>query len=300
MTDTAVLSIHGLEKSYQGFHLGPVSLEVEAGYVYTIMGPNGSGKSTLFRSLMGLIQPERGSIRWLEDRYGPCDMELKRHIAYVPEELDIPDETWSLKMWRDFVSAWYPNWDHAKYRMLLERYGMDESVKLRSASKGMRRKAALILALAQDPLVLVLDEPSSGLDPFAWRLMMEDLSDFMAAGDRTILMATHILEEIKRLGDYVFFWQNGRVLGRFEKDELMDGWKMFWVDALPRDSGTVPGVVAVEPQLPVRLVSNSPRETERAFNELGISIQQTRSLELDEIFLHVARIKEKSLYRKEP
>lgn len=295
MTDTAVLAVDNLEKSYQGFHLGPVSLELEAGYVYAVMGPNGSGKSTLFRSIMGQVQPEKGAIRWLEGRYGPCDPEVKRHIAYVPEEQDLPDESWNLRMWREFVSAWYPDWNQAKYRMLLHRYGLEENMRLRQASKGMRRKAALILALAQEPRVLLLDEPSSGLDPFAWRMMMEDLSDFMAQGDRTILMATHIQEEIRRLGDYVFFWQYGRLLGRYEKDELTDGWKMFWVETLPRDTASLPGVVAVESQLPVRLVSNAPLETEQAFRELGIPIQQTRSLEMDEIFGHVARMKEKSL-----
>jgi ABC-2 type transport system ATP-binding protein len=299
VTGTQLLEVRGAEKRYGGFHLGPVSLELEAGFVYTIMGPNGSGKSTLFRTITGLIQPERGIISWMGGQYSPADPKLKESLAYVPEELDVPDEGWTVKVWHDFVSAWYPCWNEGRYRRLVERYGLEEGKKLRQTSKGTKRKAALVMALAQDPKVLILDEPSSGLDPFAWRMMLEDLAEFMEAGDRTILMATHIMEEIKRLGDYVLFWQKGRVLGRFEKDELLDGWKMLWVDALPVGCESLPGVVAVERELPLRIITRSPIETEAACRELGVDIQNARSLELDEIFGHVARIEEKSLYRKE-
>lgn len=295
-----LLTIRNLEKTYGSFHMGPVSLTLEPGYVYTMMGPNGSGKSTLFRSLMGIVMPQHGEIRWLEGRFAPTDPELKLHLAYVPEELDLPDESWTLAEWRRFVSAWYPGWNVGKYRMLAERYGLEESKPLRHASKGMRRKASLVLALAQEPQVLLLDEPSSGLDPFAWRMMMEDLAEYMEPGDRTILMATHIMEEIKRLGDYVLFWRNGRMLGRFEKDELLGGWRQFWVDTLPGGSDHLPGVVAVERDLPLRVVSRSPRDTEQAFRQAGIQIHNAKNLELDEIFEHVARMEEKSSYRKEP
>lgn len=299
MNDGTVLTVRRLQKTYSGFQLGPVDMRLESGYVYAIMGPNGSGKSTLFRLLNGIIQPEQGSMEWLEPKYGASEREVKRQVAYVPDELDIPDEGWTLSRWSAFVSAWYPGWNGRKYRELVKRYELDEHKPMRKASKGTRRKAALVTALAQEPRVLLLDEPSSGLDPFAWRMMMEDLAEFMSTGDRTIVLATHIMEEIRRLGDYVFFMHGGRMFGAYEKDELNDGWKVLWVDSLPNSAMNIPGVVAIENKLPLRLVTHSPEETERALDEMGISIVNQNSLELDELFWHVIRKNEKSPYRKE-
>jgi ABC-2 type transport system ATP-binding protein len=299
MSEETVLTIKNLEKSYHGFQLGPVNLTIESGYIYSIMGQNGSGKSTLFKLLNGIAQPDKGLIQWLNGSFSPSGMKVKQSVAYVPDELDIPDEGWSLHDWMKFVSALYPGWNGRKYRQLIERYGMDENKPMKKASKGTRRKAALIIALAQEPQILLLDEPSAGLDPFAWRMMMEDLSEFAAPGDRTIIMATHIMEEIRRLGDYVIFLQDGQMFGAYEKDALIDEWKMLWVDRLPSSANTLPGVVHVEGQLPVRLVTNSSLETEAALEELGIAVVDKKSLEIDELFWHVVRMKDKSLNRRE-
>lgn len=95
MSESTVLTIRNLEKSYEGFHLGPIHLELEAGYVYTVMGHNGSGKSTLFRLLNGIIQPGKGEISWFGSQHGSQDIEVKQQVAYVPDDLDIPDEGWS-------------------------------------------------------------------------------------------------------------------------------------------------------------------------------------------------------------
>lgn len=299
MNGEKILTVRGLEKSYPDFQLGPVNLSLDSGYVYSIMGQNGSGKSTLFRLLNGLVQPEEGSAAWLEGAYEPSHFEVKRRVAYIPDELDIPEENWSLRQWKDFVSYWYPGWDGRKYRYLLERYSVRENKPLSKSSKGTRRKAALIIALSQDPEVLMLDEPSAGLDPFAWRMMMEDLTEYMSNGSRTIIMATHILEEIRRLGDYVFFVQDGQMYGPYEKDALHDEWKMLWVERLPASGHTIPGVVHVEGQLPVRLVTSHIGQTEEALESLGITVVEKRNLELDELFWHVVRNKDKSIYGKE-
>lgn len=299
MSEQHVLTIRNVEKSYADFQLGPVECSLEAGYVYAVMGENGSGKSTLFRLLNGIVQPEQGSISWFGGRYGCLDIEVKLRVAYVPDELDIPDESWTLAKWKAFNSRWYPQWNGRKYRQLVERYGVPENKPMSKCSKGTRGKAAFIMALSQEPEVLLLDEMSSGLDPFAWRMMMEDLNEYMASGNRTILMATHVLDEIKRLGDYVFFLQGGQMYGSYEKDTLQDEWRMLWVDRLPHTVQSVPGVVAVEDHLPVRLVTNRVYDTESALADMGITVTESRRLELDEIFLHVIRMKANNPNRRE-
>lgn len=295
MTEQYVVRMSRVEKVYEDYHLGPVNLELEPGFVYAIMGRNGSGKSTLFRLLNGQSQPGRGEIRWFGgitgEGTGPDHPAMKRRVAYVPDDLDIPDHSWSMRKWKAFASSWYSQWNERVYKNLVKRYGLEENKPMAKASKGTKRKAALVIALAQEPEVLLLDEPSAGLDPFAWRMMLEDLSDYMASGNRTIIMATHILEEIKRLGDYLYFLDEGELYGSFEKDALNDQWRMMWVDRLPADYvAQIPGIVGIDGQLPLRLISNSPQATAEALNRLGIVLENSRPLELDEIFWHVVRI----------
>src|SRR5690606_10608755 len=100
--------------------------------------------------------------------------------------------------------------------------------KLGKMSKGMRRRYELAIAMSHHPDLLLLDEPSSGLDPLAWRSMIDLLHRYMERGDRTILIATHIVEEVKRLADYIVFMVHGKVLGMYEKDELMTGWRQYY------------------------------------------------------------------------
>ncbi|MNC11609.1 ABC transporter ATP-binding protein YtrB [compost metagenome] len=293
--------------------------------MYVIMGRNGSGKTTLFRLLNVISQPEEGTLEWFPDTAGretgtgsaktgvaaasggqgsaapevPLLREKRRRIAYMPDELDIPDDGWSLREWRDTVSPFYPAWDEDCYRRLVARYSLDERKPMRKSSKGTKKLAAFVIALAQAPQVLLLDEPSAGLDPFAWKMMLEDLAAFMSAGDRTILMATHIVEEIRRLGDYLLFLENGKLHGPFEKDALMESWRTLWIDELPQAAETIPGVAAVEKGTASRVVSHSPGETRAALEKLGLSVTDERPLEWDELFWHVVRNKDKETRRGE-
>ncbi len=321
MSEQTVLEVKNLAKAYGEFHLGPVSITLEEGYVYVIMGRNGSGKTTLFRMLNAIVQPERGILEWFPAATGPVTevpsgqnskpaaldnrtrasaevealREKRRRIAYMPDELDIPDPGWSLRNWRDAVSPFFPAWDDACYRRLVGRYGLDDRKAMRKSSKGTQKLAAFIIALSQAPRVLVLDEPSAGLDPFSWKMMLEDLSAFVSAGDRTILMATHIIEEIRRLGDYLLFLENGEVHGPFEKDALSESWRTLWISELPATAEALPGAAAVEKGTPHRLVTRSPGETREALEKLGIAVTDERPLEWDELFWHVVRNKGKDM-----
>lgn len=308
MSEQTVLKTEGLAKAYGGFRLGPVNIALEQGYVYVIMGRNGSGKSTLFRMLTAMVRPEQGTMEWFPERSaGPPSSagqvqllrDIRRDVAYMPDELDIPDEGWSLREWKEAVHPFYPGWDDDCYRRLAARYGLDEGKPMKKASKGTRKLAAFVIAMAQAPRVLVLDEPSAGLDPFAWKMMLEDLAAFMSAGDRTILMATHIVEEIRRLGDYLLFLDNGKVHGPFEKDALAESWRTLWVSELPPAAEALPGVAAAEQGSAARLVSRSPQETRAALEKLGFAVTDERPLEWDELFWHVVRNKGKDVKRGE-
>lgn len=281
-----IISVEGVTKSYGDFTLGPVDLRIEPGYVVAVVGPNGSGKSTLFRMLMNLVRPDTGEIRLFGMRYPESEVQIKRRIGYVPERSIGHGEMTAAEL-GSFVARWYDTWEHALYRDLLDRLGIEPHKRFRELSKGTRRRLSFALAAATSADLLILDELTESVDPFARREMLEDVSRFVGDGERTVLLATHVIDEVRRLANYVVFLVNGESLGLYEKDALLESWRTLWVDRPPGDG--VPGIVEVEEGTPVRLVSDSPAATMDALEEHGTTVVRTAPLDLEEILRHLMR-----------
>ena len=287
MTGTPVISLRDVRKSYGDFELGPVDLAIEPGYVVAVVGPNGCGKSTLIRMLMNLIQPDSGEVRLFGGVYPDDEVAIKQRVGYVPERSSGHDGM-SAKSLGEFVSRFYPGWDRRLYEDLVRRAQIEPDKKFGRLSRGVQRRLAFALALASGSELLLLDEPTAGVDPFARREMLEDISRFMQDGDRTVVFATHVMEEVRRIADYVVFLVDGSLLGLHEKDALLEGWKTLWVDREPEVD--VPGVVEeVGGGSPTRIVSDSPQETGQALSAEDIRIVRSGRLDLEEILSHLMR-----------
>ncbi|HZG55750.1 ABC transporter ATP-binding protein [Paenibacillus sp.] len=285
-----IIEVKGAAKRRRDFRLGPLDLTVESGLIVALVGPNGSGKSTFFHLLMGLLQPEEGSIELFGAKACPeRDVEIKSRTAYVGDSISPIDETMTVEAWKAFVSRWYPSWNEATWRRLSDRLELDPRKKLKELSTGMAKRLAFALALSHDPELLLLDEPSSGLDPFAWRIMMEEIHGFMDGRDRAVVVATHIMEEVRRLADLIVFLYNGRIVGVYEKDQLLDDWKTIWTSDPADAVRQLPGVVAAEKVRGggARLVTSDARRTEAALRERGIAPVETRAVELEDILWHL-------------
>lgn len=284
-----VISASGLTKSYGGFTLGPVDLQIESGYVVAVVGPNGSGKSTLFRMLMGLSQPDEGDLMLFGLRHPREEVEIKRRIGYVPEVSTGHDDMSATEL-GDFVSRWYPRWSQQIYGGLLQRFEIPERQRFGKLSKGMQRRLAFALAAAREPELMLLDEPTDGVDPFARRAILDEISGFLQAEsgeERTVLFATHVMDEVRRIADYVAFLHGGRFLGFYEKDALQDSWRSLWVERVPERH--LPGLVSVEDGTPPRLVTDSPRKTRAALEERGVGVVRSGTVDLEEILEHLMR-----------
>lgn len=281
---TSVVSLEGVTKSYGEFTLGPLDFALEPGYVVAVVGPNGSGKSTLFRMLMGLSGTDSGNVSLFGLRYPDDEVEIKRKIGYVPEVATGHDDMTAREL-EAFVSRWYPRWDSELYARLLERFEIPARKKFGRLSKGMRRRLSFALAVAREPDLLLLDEPTDGVDPFARSAMLEELSGYLEggpeSGERAVVFATHVMDEVRRLADYVVFVHDGVFLGLHEKDSLQDGWRSLWVERAPE--GHLPGLVEVEDGTPPRLVTDSPRKTREALEERGIGVVRSGPVDLEEI-----------------
>lgn len=287
-----VISLKGVRKTFRNnFELGPMDLTVEPGCIVAVLGPNGGGKSTLIGMLMNLIHPDSGEVSLFGLSHPEDEVAIKQRIGYVPESSVGHDEL-SAKSLGEFVSYWYPRWDQRLYQDLIERYKVDPDKRFGKLSKGMQRCLAFALALATGGELLLLDEPTVGVDPFARRQMLEDISRFMRDGvndgdGRTVVLATQVMEEVRRLADYVAFLVDGEYLGLHEKDTLLEGWKTLWVDREPEED--IPGVVEVEGRSPTRIVSDSPKETEGTLSAQNIRIVCSGKVDLEEILSHLMR-----------
>ncbi|ANY65501.1 ABC transporter [Paenibacillus sp. BIHB 4019] len=289
MSNDIAIRIQEVELRRERFQLGPLSLEVPKGCVTAIVGPNGSGKSSTFRMLLNLIKPDKGELSLLGHSIADQkDTGWKNKIGYVPELFGSHENKLRASDKTDFVRKWYPNWDINLYREILRMFEVDDSIKLGKMSKGTRRKYEFALVLAHHPELLLLDEPSSGFDPLAWRSMMSFLHNYMNDGQRTILMASHIVDEVKRLADYIVFMAQGRILGMYEKDELLSSWHMFYVsgsELVGKDVKSIPGKCMVEDAGGgnLRIVTRQAMETERWCEREHIAIMGRKALDLDDI-----------------
>lgn len=289
MTD-AVIQLDQVLLERGHFRLGPLKLDIPRGYISAIVGPNGSGKSSTFQLLLRQVMPDSGTITLLgeslEDEQG--ELAAKRKIGYLPEEASSQENWMRGKDKADFVRFWYPSWNVNRYHELLRVFEIHDHLKLGKMSKGMRRKLDLAITLAHSPELLLLDEPSSGLDPISWKRMLDVLQRYMEEDHRTIVMATHIIDEVKRLADYIIFMADGRLLGVYEKDELLGNWHAFFLkeqEGGEHSLRQLPGIVKLEAIGGgfVRAISNQASAAEQWLLSGGWSLSGQQPLELDDI-----------------
>lgn len=288
---SAAVELRQAVKKRGGFRLGPIDLTLDSGLIVAVVGPNGSGKTTMFRLMSGLLQPDEGEVKLFGSVVtSERDVEVKSRIGFAGDIFQPLDEQMTVETWKRFVSRWYgARWNEAIWNRLSRELELEPKKKWKELSTGMKKRLSFALQIPHEPDLLLLDEPSSGLDPFAWRIMMEEIRKFMDEGERTAIIATHVMEEVRRLADVIVFLHGGRVLGVYEKDQLLDDWKTIWVSAPPEAVRNLPGVVALDAAGAgtARLITRDARRTEAALREKRLAITETRGVDLEDILWHV-------------
>ncbi|CAM3562899.1 MULTISPECIES: ABC transporter ATP-binding protein [Saccharibacillus] len=269
--------------------LGPVDLKLYDNYVTALIGRNGSGKSTLMKLAAQLIMPDEGEVIWYGQSYPQgLPTEVRASIAYVPENFASEEDSLKMDDVAAFRAAWYPKWDWQRFEELLNRFDVPGGKKMNKLSKGQRRKFEIAAALAVRPKLLLLDEPSSGLDPFAWKTMMNEIRRCVDEDGASVLLSTHIVEEVRRMADYLVLIDKGRSLGLLEKDALMDRGREIWIGRDDELLAEMPGVVesAIEAEGMVRFVTLDYAGSSALLDEAGVKPIRVRALELDEVMEH--------------
>jgi len=205
------VEIRGLEKAFPSFRLGPLDLTVPEGAIYGFVGPNGSGKTTTIDLIFGMGAKDAGSITVLGFDHERDEVAMKRQVAYVSPDLQF--QPWGrVHKVIEFVRGFYPTWDQDYCNRLLSSLAVEPRDRIMTLSFGTKIKLALVLALAWRPKVLILDEPTVGLDAISKQEVFAELLAAVRDGDRTVLISSHGLSDIERFADHVGMIRSGRLL----------------------------------------------------------------------------------------
>jgi ABC-type multidrug transport system ATPase subunit len=207
--------------------LSSVTLSLPRGGVYGLVGANGAGKTTLIKHLLGLLKAQQGSVRVLGLDPVADPVQALSRMGYLSEENDLPG--WmSVDELMRYTRAFYPAWDDAYAEELRQRFALDPAARIASLSKGQKARTGLLVALAYRPELLILDEPSSGLDPIVRRDILGAVMRTIADEGRTVLFSSHLLDEVEEVADHVTMMSRGRIvlsgpLQEIKASHLVDG-----------------------------------------------------------------------------
>jgi ABC-2 type transport system ATP-binding protein len=290
---THAIDIRGLHyRAGRSFEIPNLDLRVPTGAIYGFLGPNGSGKTTTIRLVLGLLRARAGEIRVL-DRPMPQDApHVLARVGYVPEQPHL-DPTLTVREAIRFQAAFYPTWDHAWAEELLAAFELDERRLFGRLSKGQKGKLMMLLALAQRPELLVLDEPTDGLDPVVRRDMLAALIDYVSARGATVFISSHLVHELERMCDWIGVMDQGRLVTELPMERFKNGIKRLVVAGAPAE------VVAPPFSLLARERNGSATETwlvrgwepemQAFFESGGASLQRVIDLDLEDGFVELLR-----------
>lgn len=211
----------GLCKNYKNFSLKDVELLLPQGSIMGLIGDNGAGKTTTIKLLLGLVRKDGGSVKLLGKDAETELVEAKNMIGVVFDECCWPEQLCPKEVGAVLKNI-YPNWQKEKYDEYIERFSLNKSAQIKGFSRGMKMKLSLAAALCVSPRLLLLDEPTGGLDPVVRNEVLDILQEFISDEENSVLLSSHITGDLEKICDYITFLHKGKVLLNDEKDKLLD------------------------------------------------------------------------------
>lgn len=289
MSEQPVIDIKNLSRRFGNkLALDNVSLEIPAGIVMGLVGENGAGKTTLIKHILGLLKAQSGLVRVFGRDPVTEPADVLSQIGYLSEEGDVP--TWMRvgELLR-YAAGFYPTWDEEYAQGLVRKFGLDVGATLSKLSKGQRSRAGLVIAMAYHPPLLVLDEPSSGLDPIVRRDILSAIIRTIADEGRTVLFSSHLLSEVERVSDRIAIVKSGRILLTSTLDEIKENHqRITFVFDSPRETAPVIDGCMVwygGGQEWSTIYYGEPLQLEAQAAVIGARIVDRNHLSLDDIFV---------------
>ena len=223
-----ILELQHINKSFEGFKLDDISLQLESGYILGCIGPNGSGKTTLIRLIMNLLKADSGTIRLFGTELNGdrrSERAAKENIGFVYDEACLYEDVLPLAM-KDLVCKFYSRWDDHEFSRYFDLFELPENKPLKTFSQGMKMKFVTAIALSHHAQLIIMDEPTSGLDPVSRHEILEILQDYIAREGAAVFFSTHITSDLERIADYICLIHKGEHLFTLPKDEVLDRYRM--------------------------------------------------------------------------
>ena len=216
-----VIEVEGLCKRYDGFAIENLDLSIPQGGIMGFIGANGAGKTTTIYSILNIIPVDAGRIQIFGKDYKKDEQVIKQDIGVVFDEMGYHEIMTPLQISRMMKSI-YHNWSETEFAKYLERFGLPYKKRCGTFSRGMRMKLQIAVALSHGAKLLIMDEPTSGLDPVVRNEMLDIFQEFVEEEDHTILLSSHIIEDLERIADEIAFIDKGRILLADNKDVILE------------------------------------------------------------------------------
>jgi len=285
---TKAFEFNDVVKTYKDFKLGPLNFSLEPGIVLGYIGPNGSGKTTTMHCLTGLVRADKGEMKVFGKLNSLHHPEWKLDIGYVGD-VHAFYERWTGEKNLTFLSRFYPSWSKQRALELARRFQLPLDKNVRDLSSGNRVKLSLVGALAHSPRLLILDEPTAGLDPVVRSEVLDVLFEILESGERAIFYSTHILSDISRLADELVFLHEGQVFQRTAKDDLLDQWRKISFRYSGEDMEVETAVSKIREGNDFQVISYDFSKTIEQLRKIGAeNIKDTR-MTIDEIAVQILK-----------
>lgn len=221
-----MIKLKQIEKYLGNFHLQNISFELPKGYIMGLIGTNGSGKTTVLNLILGLYRPDAGDITIFDRDYSKDESQIRNDISYVltDEDLFLPDITLSDN--GDLFGKYYKNYDRDILLDYCSEFSLDVKKRWKNISKGEKLKFQFAFALSHCPKLLVLDEPTANFDPKFRDQFLHHVTKFVSNGEHSVILATHQLNELDQIADYITFLHQGKLVFSLDKETLTDKFRL--------------------------------------------------------------------------
>lgn len=281
----------GLYKSYDTFEaISNLNLSVPAGSIFGLVGPNGAGKSTLIQMLMGIIRPDQGDAFILGRSIREKDGRIRDQVGYVPD-MPVMYPSFTVSQMYHLGSKLYSGWDKARCQQLHRNFGLPDHRRIRHLSRGEKVQVALVMALSLRPRLLLLDEPTAGLDPVVRRSFLQTIIEEVAEQGTTVFYSTHNLNDLEQSADHIAALYRGSLLFSHPLDDLKESMHrlqlVFETEAPEKEILSLPGLIDLQSH--GRVVAVTARgdvdQLTRQISALEPTQVKTLDLGLEDIFI---------------
>ncbi|MDU6878498.1 ABC transporter ATP-binding protein [Clostridium tepidum] len=220
-----ILEVKNLKKDYKKFSLENINFSLDRGYIMGFIGPNGAGKSTTIKLIMNLIKKDAGDIKIFDMDNITHEKKIKEKVGFVYDENYFYDHV-NIETMKKIIAPFYKGWSDKTFNKYLKTFDLDPKKKIKNLSKGMKMKFSLALALSHNAELIIMDEPTAGLDPVFRREILDILYDLIQDENKSVFFSTHITTDLEKIADYITFINRGKMVFTENKDEIMEKYSL--------------------------------------------------------------------------